>query len=432
MTALIKHGADLSAINHAGETPLHVAAECGDEAAVELLCETRVGLNTRFGLLVNYPPGDDDWSALDVAAGCGNVAALKALVKAGADLRAVSLEGLTVMHSAAAGNSAEMIDALVELGLDVKVTGGGTPLIEVAALSNSPDAVHALARHGVNLDEPNSLGETPIQAVAEWGHGLSMVKTLLDAGASPLLHQVLGNTRFEELAEVFLDGGAKLGDLDGQGNTVLHAAAIRLDAAETIDFLVNAGADVETPTTPQRWTPLHLACFARNSAAVVALLKHGARANALDLVSQTPLHMAALTAGLPKPVSVPPGISAGIVDSLLKAGAATELLNMNGYAPADIVLTLFPRSRPEFDEDVKPVLDLLLSPDVMWRRRALWVLCRAYPGRVEVGSEDTQLASTTVVAGARGDAASAGFGGIAARLLSMRDDNVFRRILCFL
>lgn len=67
-----------------------------------------------------YPPEDDDWSALDVAANTGNVAALKALLKAGANLHAVSSEDLTVVHCAAAGNNTEMVDALVELGLDVK------------------------------------------------------------------------------------------------------------------------------------------------------------------------------------------------------------------------------------------------------------------------------------------------------------------------
>lgn len=211
MTALMKHGADLSASNEDGATPLHSATIGGDVTAVELLCGTRVGLNARFSVGLPYPPDDeDDWCALDIAAYTGNVAALKALVKAGADLHAVSSEqGLTVMHSAAGGNKVEMIDTLIELGLQVeKGAAGHTPAIETAVLADSPEAVLALARHGADPNEPNSFGDTPLQAVAPWPHALSMAKTLLKAGATPLLHQVLGSTKFEDLAKVLVEGGA--------------------------------------------------------------------------------------------------------------------------------------------------------------------------------------------------------------------------------
>lgn len=401
-------------------------------------------LNARFSAPISYPPEYDDWSALDIAANTGNVAALKALVKAGADLHAVSSEGLTVMHSAAAGNNAEMIDTLVELGLEVKGAAGGTPVVETTALANSPEAVLAHALHGADVNEFNSFGQNPIQATAEWSHSLSMTKTLLQAGASPLLHQVLDSTRFEDLAKVFVESGSELNAQDGQGETVLHAAAREYDA-ERIDFLIDAGADIEAASRLRWWTPLHLACVSRNAGAVAALCKIGARIDAVDLFGNTPLHLAAVAAGLPKSATVPPGTSAGVVEFLLKAGAAAQSVNKCGSAPADLARSM-PSSHPRFDEDIKPVLDLLQSPDIMWGRRAVWLLFRAYPDRakVELESNHAKLAGTAesgsgaagndaeeVVGDAQGGA-TAGSRGVAARLLSLDDDNVFRTIMRFL
>lgn len=442
MAALMKHGADLTAVNDYAETPLHAATQSGDVAAIELLCETHVGLNARFNASLNYGPEDDDWSALDVAASHGNVAAVKALVEAGADRRAVSAEGLTVMHSAAAGNNVEMIDTLVELGLDVKGAAGGTPVIHTAVQANSSDAVLALARHGADPNELNCLGENPLEASVQWGHSLSMTPALLEAGATPLLQHVLHSEEFEELAHVFLERGAQLSTPDAQGQTVLHAAAAEY-GADKIDFLISLGADVEAAPTLRQLTPLHVACCTRNSDAVASLLKNGARVDAEDIFGHTPLHLVARAAGLPRSFRLRPGTSARIAKMLLKAGASAESLNKSKHSPADIVLSSFPRSHPRFEDDVKPVLNLLLSPDMLWRRRGVWLLCRAYPGRGEVGPGGTQSGSTGVAESGsgtvgvdaeavRGDTGSTGARGVAAKLLSVRDENVFRTIMCFL
>lgn len=82
--AMVAAGADVRAVNEDGFGLLHAAAEVGRASAVPWLLRLGVPLELRTG------PGH---TALQVAAALGRLEAVKALVAAGADLRATSPQG---------------------------------------------------------------------------------------------------------------------------------------------------------------------------------------------------------------------------------------------------------------------------------------------------------------------------------------------------
>ncbi|CAM9920738.1 unnamed protein product, partial [Scytosiphon promiscuus] len=195
MAALIKHGANLNALDREGQSSLHLAAMDGSTSAVDVLCAAGMDLDLRVAS--PYSADDDCWSALDCAAFAGNVDAVKVLARHGANVRAVSSLGLTVMNSAAAGNHTEVIDALVAIGPSVNGEcddeGSTTPLHTAVLTGNrNGSAVAALLRHGAATDTADSDGNSPLHLAAR--NVKPSVDLLLRAGADETAVNNAGHT----------------------------------------------------------------------------------------------------------------------------------------------------------------------------------------------------------------------------------------------
>src|SRR5262245_48778261 len=142
---LLKQGADVSAAQGDGMTPLHWAAERGDAAMAEMLlyAGANVSAVTRIG---QYTP-------LHLASRAGSATVVQALLKGGADVKAVATtSGATPLHLAAASGNPAVVKALVDAGADVnarEAQWGQTPLI-FAASQNRTDAIKALLAAGAD------------------------------------------------------------------------------------------------------------------------------------------------------------------------------------------------------------------------------------------------------------------------------------------
>lgn len=100
-----------------GQTPLHAAARCGQEGAVEALAAPpgRADVNA---------PDDAGWMPLHHAAASGSgTGALRALVRHGARLNAAAEGGWTPLHAAARHRNTAAVKALVEAGAQVRRMG---------------------------------------------------------------------------------------------------------------------------------------------------------------------------------------------------------------------------------------------------------------------------------------------------------------------
>lgn len=460
MTALVKHGADASALDENSLTPLHHAATGGDPAAIDVLCSAGVDVNLRVDQDFSYPPECDTWSALDFAAIDDNVDAFKALVRRGADWKALSSEGLTVLNTAAASSKTEVIDALIELGAPVDGPRGveNTPLFTATA-SNSPDAARALLRHGANVHgKPEaSDDDSPLYHAVMWGHcGAGVVNALIEKGADP--NDVADGTESAleimfllsgtvDVLEAFLRGGAEVIEPLSTGNHLLHEAVARYDGARAVELLVEAGADVHA-VSPRGLTPLQMACAKPDGSAVAALMRHGAAVDVVDGEGNSLLHLAAVAEGSRWCMSSwgqeePPSS----VDVLLRAGADETATNDNDHTPHDRVRLELADSNSHSHEPQSVLRLLERAPnDRAWRRRALWALCRAHPERVHVeleangpevreidGGDAAVSEDVREESGDPMDVEGAGdLSRVLARVLGLHEEGIFRTIVGFL
>src|SRR5437763_1778514 len=105
---LIAQGADVNVAQGDGMTALHWAADRGDSTMAEVLLKAHANVRstTRIG---NYTP-------LHIASRTGSGAIVRALVNAGADVKAPTGTGATALHLAAAGGNTEAVVALLDHG----------------------------------------------------------------------------------------------------------------------------------------------------------------------------------------------------------------------------------------------------------------------------------------------------------------------------
>jgi ankyrin repeat protein len=186
---LLTHGANAQVVDSTGMTTLHAATFGNDSDSIAQLVAAGV----------NVSPGDAQGStALMNAASEGNLAAVKLLLKKGADVNAVSappanrvkngtiaLGSFTPLVLASALGPLDVVKTLIAAGADVnaKEARGMTPLMYAIATDHGDtEIVKTLVAHGANLETKTLDGET----AADWAHksGSTPVVALLDrAGA---------------------------------------------------------------------------------------------------------------------------------------------------------------------------------------------------------------------------------------------------------
>jgi ankyrin repeat protein len=128
LRALLAGGADASAADQYGSTPLHAAASWNDRAVAELLLNHGADVNAR------------DWEGatpLLIAAAFGDKAMIGLLLDRGADVGVRDDTGWTPLHVAARLGRVEEVGFLVSRGADAGARNqdGRTPL-EVALSTN--------------------------------------------------------------------------------------------------------------------------------------------------------------------------------------------------------------------------------------------------------------------------------------------------------
>ncbi len=142
---LLKQGADVSAAQGDGMTPLHWAARRGDAATTEMLlyAGANVAAVTRIG----------EYTPLHLAAAEGSAPVVQALLKAGASVAAKTTNtGATPLHLAAESGNPDVIKLLLDRGADVNAkesAWGQTPLI-FAVAANRVDAITLLLARGAD------------------------------------------------------------------------------------------------------------------------------------------------------------------------------------------------------------------------------------------------------------------------------------------
>lgn len=191
------------------------------------------------------------YTGLHGAAWTGDVARIRQLAAAGANLNAADAHGRTPLHVAAFVRQGPAITALAQAGADLnRLEHDRYDAVTIAAVADDEPTLRTLLALGARAGQTTSRYDgTALIAAAHLGHA-GVVRQLIAAGA-PLDH--VNNLHWTAVIEsiVLGDGGAR------------HQATLKalIDAGASLQLTDRAGA-----------TPLQLA-QARGYDAMVALLK---------------------------------------------------------------------------------------------------------------------------------------------------------------
>jgi ankyrin repeat protein len=212
-------------VGAAGDSALTRAVKARDLAAVRTLLTARADVNVRSG---------DGSTPLLWAAHAGDGAIARALIAAGADVNAANRYGVTPLLDASRAGDAAMMSILLKAGADPSRTHpGGETMLMAAARSGNLPAVTVLLENKVDVDAAEKIQKTTalMWAAAE-GH-TAVVDLLLKAGANPDLQG-----HITTLTERTINSDHPTG-----GFTALMFAARNGDDA-TVDRLIAGGADL--------------------------------------------------------------------------------------------------------------------------------------------------------------------------------------------
>ncbi|XP_067049296.1 transient receptor potential cation channel subfamily A member 1 homolog isoform X2 [Acropora muricata] len=306
---LIEFGAGISEPGEHGASPLHYAArfhtntvstEDSTESLIMFLVQKEGDVNVcdKYGL-----------SPLHYAASKGNLTAVRELLQCdGIKIDQKDKSESTPLHCAATDGVKEVIKALLDAGADVRAKDEEkkTP-IHFACSGGKIDAVKVLFKHVENsenrsnisdmLEDKNKEGETALHAAVKGGC-LDIVKLCLDKGAKVrarrgnLAHplHIAAINGHVEIAACLIEHNANFEARNALHETPLHKAAAS-NKREMVEFLLEKRADIEC-LDKNKYTPLLTAASTGHTDVVKLLLERGANLGVQNTQNRTALHLA--------------------------------------------------------------------------------------------------------------------------------------------
>jgi uncharacterized protein len=311
---LIKHGADVQAGSKTGFTPLMFAAQQGDDDSTRILL--------RAGAKPNEAQPKTGLTPLMIASAMANTKAVDVLLDNGADPNLADANGYTSLHRvvrdsdyginlAAKDGILTIVKSLLKHGANPNARLVQDKEKAAEEIKNGNVQIEG-KRTAVTVDEIILQGATPLFLAAEVNN-LDVIKTLVAAGADPLIASDRGTT------PLMMAAGAGT-DVQREREPEERATAV-----ETAKFLVEHGADVNT-AGQYGWTALHAAAYQGLNDVIEYLVSKGAKIDQKDEFGQTALSisLSVLTRDIgARRLQIPRRYRQDTAELLLKLGAGT-------------------------------------------------------------------------------------------------------------
>lgn len=294
---LLRQGADVNVAQGDGMTALHWAAEHGDAALADALL--RAGADpralTRIG---RYTP-------LHVAAKAGSADVVRLLLAAGADVDAATTTGAVPLHFAAASGSAEAVTQLLDRGADVDAREpqwGQTPLMFAAAAGRT-DAVRVLLARGANAGLTAEVVDISARNKADAADSRrrnqrvaervkeAAARAAAASGVAPAAPRPAGASASRGADSQEEPEPLGYADLVGaQGGLTALLLAAREGLQETVFALLDGGADINQVSASDHTSPLLIATINGHFDLAMRLIERGADVTLASDAGATPLY----------------------------------------------------------------------------------------------------------------------------------------------
>ncbi|MHA7877473.1 MAG: ankyrin repeat domain-containing protein [Bacteroidota bacterium] len=267
---LDREGADVNAPDSPSTkwTPLHYAANHGQDAAIAFLLKNGADINAR----------DHAWNTpLHLAAQDGRDGVISELLDRDADVNAQNSDGLTPLHLAAQDGRDGVISKLLYRGADVNAqnSDGLTPL-HIAVMHGQNNTINLLVNRDADVNVQDSTGQTPLHIAANRDQH-ETIQLLLSCDRSP-------DARDDWWAPLHLD--------DNHGKTPLHLVIEHGNDNTAIGLLSYPRANVNVQKKKDRKSLFHTASKKGTTNVIYLLHAREAFINVKDKNGYTPLHIA--------------------------------------------------------------------------------------------------------------------------------------------
>jgi ankyrin repeat protein len=309
-----------------GSTPLHWAAYRDDLAKTDQLIRAGANVNAVTDLGV---------TPLWAASTNGSTALVKRLLDAGANPNMALVSGETPLMVASRSGKTESVAALLARGADPNARGtrGQTALMWAVSQKHA-DVVKALLAGGADV---HAKSESWTQMMAVPPHGLPEYNRLIPHGGDTALMFAARNGDLAS-AKLLVEGGANPSDTDAWGVSATTLAAFS-GHGEIARFLLEKGADPNSDKPG--FTALHCAIMRRDEETVAALLSRGADPN-VAVKAWTPTRrssddyhfMPALVGATPYWLAAR-FTEPGVMRLLAKHGADTKVVHESRYVQGE-------------------------------------------------------------------------------------------------
>ena len=258
---LLDAGADCTALDNVGRTPLHWAACMGNPVCVDgLLAANPETLNLT---------DNREASPLLLAATTGDTPAVARLLAFGANTALADRNAQIPLHAAAASGSLHCFELLLEPERAMVFDARGRSLLHYAA----------------NVGDKRVLEITLARTEAK-----TILNAATDVAKETALHLACLSGDLSSV-RVLLEYKADVSCVDARGWTCLHCAC-DIGVSRIVESLLDAGADISAEDSMGR-SALHVAASAGSELCAKSLLERGASTSAIDSNGLLPLHSAA-------------------------------------------------------------------------------------------------------------------------------------------